>query len=920
VGDAAAPLVPRSPSLVGRDAELSYVERLSARLPEGARGLVFRGEPGIGKTALWRQGIALLQGAGHRTLLCRPAEEEMSLVAGGLADLFEGTDVDVAALREGDDPLARGRAVLESLRRLAGDGPVVVAIDDVQWLDSVSARALRYALRRLDEEPVGVLATVRPSAHLPHVLSVQTALPAGRCAVVELAPLSLGALRRVLGGIVAAISRPALVRIHAASGGNPLYAIELARAGWGSAGTALPDSLREVLTRRLEGAPGELTPLLRTVSALGPSPVSALRPLLPDEDLDALLETAEAHELLVVEEDLTVRFTHPLVGSAVYSMTNPLARRSLHVSLARAATEPDLRARHLALSTDGHDEDVAASLEEAAGRARARGAPDVASDFAGHSVRLTPPDEEEGRRRRALLEIEQLAAAGEVRRALDRSDRLVESLAPGTGRVEALVQRADLEDDDRATAERLLLGALAEAGEDERLRGRVLHRLAQLRRLRIGDVPGAIECAREALTLAESVGDPTLEASAAAYLAHLEALAGRPRPALIERAVQLEDAIGGLPLSVGPRSLLAKHHLWAGDLDAARAVLEHVQADARRAGNVMKRPQHSYDLTLVECAAGNLGTAFDVVREGIEAAQDAENTYAERELLYPLALVQALSGRSRDARATVKRLREEAVRHGVRPLLVRAASVLGLLELSEGHVEAAVRPLADAARQLDEMGFANPGAFPILLDAIEALAGAGEVAGAQTLVDRLESQAAAVASPWSDAGARRARGIVLLAEGDAGAADAFGEAHGTYERLGFRLDAARSALGLGRALRRAGRRSLAAETLVDARARLAAIGAPLWEARAAEELERASPGRAAGELTAAERSVARLVAEGKKNREIAQTLYMGVATVEAHLTRIYRKLDIRSRSELTRLVADGAVSVSEITEGPRARA
>jgi DNA-binding NarL/FixJ family response regulator len=153
---------------------------------------------------------------------------------------------------------------------------------------------------------------------------------------------------------------------------------------------------------------------------------------------------------------------------------------------------------------------------------------------------------------------------------------------------------------------------------------------------------------------------------------------------------------------------------------------------------------------------------------------------------------------------------------------------------------------------------------------------------------------------------------VLATTGDPDAAAAtLDEAGAAFERLGFRLDAARALLARGSALLRAGRRSLAAEILADARERFAVAGASLWEARAAEELDRAAPGRSAGELTPAERRVAALVARGLKNREIAGRLYMGVATVEAHLTRIYRKLGIRSRSELVRLVMDGSVSVAE---------
>ena len=911
MGDAAAPIVLRPQALVGRDAEFALIEAFSARLAYVACGVVVRGEPGIGKTALWREGVALLRGAGHRVLICRPAEEEMSLAAGGLADLLEGTNDDAAALRAIDDPLVRGRMVLETLRALVREGPVVVAIDDAQWLDSVSARAIRYALRRLDSEPVGLLATLRSGSEWPDALRAQSALPPGRCEVIELGPLSLGALRRVLGGVVDAISRPALARIHAASGGNPLYAIELARSDWGSAGAALPDSLRDVLDRRLDLAPAELVPLLQAVSALGPTSVTELRSLFPEAGLDSLLGVTESQGLLVVENNLSVRFVHPLIGSAVYARMSPLARRALHGRLAAISVEPELRARHLALSTDEPDLAVAAELEAAAARARGRGAPDVAADFAGHSVRLTPPDAKLDGRRRAHLEIEHLAAAGEVRRALDRADRLVASLSPGPDRVEALLQRADLEDDDRDTAERLLLGALDESHGDERLRGRVLHRLAQLRRLRIGDIPGAIECAREAFALAESVGDPTLEASAAAYLAHLEALAGRPQPALIERAVRLEAEVGGLPLSVGPRSLLAKQRLWAGDLDAARELLELVHRDALRAGNQMKLPQHSYDLTLVECAAGNLEAAARVVHEGIEAAIDAENTYTERELLYPLALVQALTGRADEARGTVARLRDEATRHGVRPLLVRAGGVLGMLELSEGNVDAAVEPLTEASRLLDEMGFAHPGAFPVLGDAIEALARSGDREGAGRLLDRLERQLEAVSSASARAGALRAKGIVLLVAGDTDAASfVLADAAELFGRLGFRVDEARTALCTGLTLLRAGHRASAAEALAEARARFAELQAPLWEARAAEELERAAPGRANGALTRTEWNVARLVAEGRRNREIASSLFMSVHTVEAHLTRMYRKLGIRSRSDLTRLVSDNAITLS----------
>ena len=912
VGDAAAPAADTTSELIGRQSELDYVERFVGDVRTGTHGLVVFGEPGIGKTALWRHAIARCREAGCQLLITRPSEEEMPLSGCGLVDLLEESAVDLDRLRAEEDPLECGRTVLEALRRLAASGPTVVAIDDLQWLDSVSARALRYALRRADREPLGVLGTARSAQ--PDPLGIRETLPPGRSETVELGPLSLGALRRLLSGTVAAISRPALAQIHSLSGGNPLYALELARAmpdGRRSTDIALPGSLRTALEHRLDALPARLEPVLEAVSALGATSVQSLRNLLPESDVDAILEAAIAEQVLALDEDLSVRFAHPLLGSVVYTSLSPLARRSLHARLAAQATEPDVRARHLALSTDDPDESIASLLERAATRAAGRGANDLASEFAGHGRRLTPVADEASVRRRALAEIEYLAAAGEVRQALSRADRLVRSLAPGPERVEALVQRAELEDDDRDTAEALLLGALDEAGTDERLRGRVFHRLAQLRRLRAGDLPGAIDAARSSLALAEDCDDPTLELHAAAYLGHLEALGGKPRPDLMDRAVRLEAELGVQPLSIRPRSLLAMHRLWAGDLPAARALLDAVQAEAARAGNEMKQPQHFYISALVENASGNLELAHTLAARGLEAALDAENTYAERELLYPLARAEAWLGREQEARATAQRLCEEASTHGVKPLLVRAASVLGLLALSLDDLESACDELARAADLLERMGFANPGAFRVLPDAIEALARSEELSAAEALHERLESEAAA-AGPWSHAAVERARGALLLARGDAErAADVLDGAAACFQSLEHGPDTARALLLRAQALLRAGRRSLAAEVAAAAHARFSAMGATLWEARALELLERLQPGRAAGRLTAAETRVAALVAKGMKNREIGQALFMSVATVEAHLTRIYRKLDIRSRTELARLVADSALVLDE---------
>ncbi|HEY1365506.1 MAG TPA: AAA family ATPase [Gaiellaceae bacterium] len=898
-------------TVVGREAERAEAEAFVTAVPEGARALVLGGEPGIGKTALWWDAVERCRAAGCETLIARPAEEEMPEALGGLRDLFERVGAG-PLLRGGDDPLARGRAVLARLRGLAEERPLVLAIDDVQWLDPASARTLRYALRRLDRELVGLVVTVRSGEDDP--LQLAATFAPERRQSIELGPLDLDELRALLGGTVATISRPLLRRIHEVSGGNPLYAVELARSLAGARRAArleLPDSLQAAISQRLEHAPRELVPVLEAAAALGPAPVSALQRALPsDVDLDSLLAAAEEQGLLVVEAELEVRFTHALLGSAVYARLTPVARHALHARLAAAARDDDARARHLALSTDEPDADVAALLERAAARARERGASDLAADFARHSLRLTPPDDEDGARRRALAEIIHLAAAGEAGRALELADALVERLPAGPGRAEALVQRFYVGNDPLEVGDALLVRALDEADGDELLRGRVLDLLGWVRGMFSGRVQDGIACGREAVAVAERLGDRPLEMIASAHLAHMEAVGGAPRPELMDTAIELAEELGGPLLGGGPHAWLAKQRFWAGDLAGARGLLDAALAADARSGNELERPYRLYDLALLECAAGDLAAAAAHVQSGIEAARDAENADAEGWLLFPLGLVEAWLGRAAPARAAAGQLLDWAERRSALPWIVRARSIVGLLALSQDDVTAAAEELSQAARLLEEMGFAHPGALPALPDAVEALARSGDVDTAALLLERLERQAAAVGSAWASAAAERARGVELLARGDAdGAAPLLERAAASFDRLGYRPGAARSVLGRGRALLRAGQRRLAAEALAEARNRFGALGAGLWEARAAEELERAAPGRPGGDLTAAERRIAALVAEGRKNREIAQTLFMSAATVEAHLTRIYRKLDLRGRSELTRLVVDGSIEL-----------
>jgi DNA-binding CsgD family transcriptional regulator len=901
-----APASLRVADVVGREAELARIGAFLADASGGACAVLLHGEPGVGKTTLWRQSVHDCRKAGYEVLQTRPAEEERSLALAGLVDLFEGVVDDAVALAAAGDSLARGHATLAALSDCLRRGPVLIAIDDLQWLDTASVRALRFALRRIAAEPVAVLATTRPGARDP--LGLMSLLPPSRIETLVLGPLGLPELRRVVGQVVTTLTPLMLRRIHEVSGGNPLFALELARAAAASGDVVLPRSLQAAVGVRLDAVPERLVPLLEITSALVRTSVGELGDLLPQADAGALVALARELELLALSERGEVRFSHPLIGSVVYERMSPLTRRALHARLALHVSNPDACARHLALSSDEPDPALARRLASAARRAGDRGELGLAAELAEHSVRLTPAADDAARLRHALARIRFLAAAGELSRAAALSDRLLAGLAPGPARAEALVQRAQLEDDDLERGASLLMQALQDAGDDASLRGRVLDQLGRLRGLR-GDLAGGIACAREALAVAEATGDRAFEMSAAAGVSNLETLAGSPRPDLMERAVALEDEIGRPPLWPGPRVLRAEQLLWSGDLRRARALLEAAVDDAARRNHERWLPCSLYALASVEAAAGELGRADALLRQ----AMDVEDAHVES---WIVSLIATWTGRTDVAREAAQRRLRDATRRGERPGIARARSLLGLLALSEGDAAAAASELREAVRLLDEMGLAHPGAIPALPDAVEALALAGDVDGALAHLGRLEQQAARVESEWAPAAVDRARGAVALARGEAEPAGASLErAAAEFTRLGYRPDAARALLLHGRALLRDGRRTAAGDLLAQSRDEFAAMGAALWVQRAAEELGRITFRREDGQLTPTERRIAALVAQGRKNREIGQELFTSIATVEGHLTRIYRKLGVRSRSELTRMVSEGAVTLSSGDHG-----
>ena len=381
------------PALVGRERELDELARSLDAVPSGPVGFLFEGDAGIGKTILWRETVSAALDRSYCVLSCRPVESEAQLAFTALGDLLEEVPdwasadlpvpqrraLDVALLRaeaEGPPPLPRAVSlgVLGVLRALAASGPVVIAVDDVQWLDRPSASALEFAARRLRGEPIGVVFARRGvGADVP--LALEQALPREAVRRLLVSPLggdSLEPLVRARLGVH--LGSPALRQLEAASGGNPFFALELARSlaerdvplGPGEP-LPVPGSLRMLLGERL----ADLAPAAREValaaSALARPTVALVEASLRSADPAAALAGAVDAGVLEIEGD-RLRFAHPLIASVVYADASAAQRHALHARLADVVEELEERARHLALAAEAPDGDVAAELDRAAAR------------------------------------------------------------------------------------------------------------------------------------------------------------------------------------------------------------------------------------------------------------------------------------------------------------------------------------------------------------------------------------------------------------------------------------------------------------------------------------------------------------------------------------------------------------------------
>jgi DNA-binding CsgD family transcriptional regulator len=893
----------------------------------------------IGRANIARHGTRL------QTRTVVPAESELPLEFAGLADLLDGVPaaaidglpppqrraIRQAVLRAEDqsrvtDPRTTATAMFTLFRALAGRQPVVIAVDDLQWLDAPSARVLSFALRRLQFEPAGLLAAVRTGWTADPPRLATDSVPAERVNRLPVRPLDLMAIREVLATkTTLRPSRPLLLHLHETSRGNPLFALELARATAGVLvgprdSLEVPDSLRRLVAGRITGLPPGTRDVL-LVSSLAAEPAlpviaaAAGEPVTAHGDLQAAIQAG-----LLVNAGGRIAFVHPLMRSVVISQASAADRRSAHRRLAAVVPGPEAQARHLGMGAEGPDEAVAARLEAAARTAARRGACDIAGDLAELAVTLTPLGLADSRRRRIVLAAEQRFEASEPGRASALLEEAIDAEPPGPARAELKRRLARYRvscGEPLASWAASLVRALEEdAGDDLAMRAVILMDHAAAATY-AGSFPKAIRSARLARELAERTGDKALEAQSCAGQALAIFLhGGGVRRDLIGQALAGPEQ--PVRVSVELRPEVAVGHIlhWTDDLDGARVLYQRVCAKARQQGVRTGLPMLFWALAENEGWAGNWPHAEQLVTEGYHLAEDSGGLGAIAFMSAARALLHAYRGRVDAAEADAAFAVALCRRIGMHMPVTTAAQAFGIAALSTGDALRAHEQLGPFAARTLVAGVGEPALCGFLPDEIEALTRLGDLGAAETLLGPFEARTVQLGRTWGVTAARRCRGLLLAAQGNlAEAGEIIDAAVAMHGDLPMPFDKARTLLAAGEIHRRARHRRQAAEFLRSALTIFTELGAPLWRQRVLDELTRSGSTRVAPSgngqvLTAAEQRVADLVADGHTNPEIAGRLFMGQRTVEAHLSRVFRKLGVRSRTELCRALMSPRRTVS----------
>ena len=882
--------------LVGRAEECGCIERLLGDAHAGRGGtLVISGDPGIGKTSLLDHAAAT--GDGMRVVRARGVESEATVPFVGLVDLLTpiaelvpslpGRQADAlrTALAIGPPRPVDRLAVLVGgfnlLCAAADEQPVLALVDDAHWLDAASAEAIGFAARRIAADRVALLIATRsrPQADLPSVTP---------------RPLTADEARRLLELRGLADGADGVVNDAA---GNPLALLELAAAG--ARFEPGHSSLEEAYARMVEALPEGCREALLLLAACRSDSSPVIRRALAGAGLAEESFAPAEREGLVQLDPGSIVFRHPLIRSAVYATATGPDRRRAHAVLAAACAEPELeweRVAHLAAAATAPDEELAEAVERLASDVRMRGGSVATVEWYERAAALSSDPAARSRRLLAAADAAQAGGRGEAAEGLLAEVERGRPLPADVARIELVRGRIEARSSStRAASSRLLRSA---------------------RMLEAADP-------RAAATLYIESVDPAIRA-------------GRPQEALDAAARALELSPPGDPLGLRARIARAAALVFLGDAAGAEHDIDAAAADVAATASVKDDLQLRAYLGMTLAFAERVPLASAALDELIGECEET----APGALTYPLvsrAWLRRITGAWEGARADGQRavrlarqlsrandecwglsiltwiaaaqgrLDEEALarqeelsqRLDLPYQLMCVHACRGHHALAAGAADAAASELGRALALKRECGISDATTHPVLgADLAEALVRCGRGADAVTAATELHAGAARSGRESALAVAERAMAVAgddpctrftRAWELQAGGADPFA--------------AGRTALAWGDALRRGGQRVESRELLEEARDRFEQLGAALWEEQAASALARSGkvlrrePARR-DELTPAELEVASLVSEGKRNKEIAAALWMSEKTVEAHLSRIYRKVGVRNRAEL----------------------
>jgi len=905
--------------LFGRENDL----RVLSDVLDGGGSAIATGDPGVGKSSLLKVADQLAQRRGRRVLSVTPTQFDRGLPFAGLAELI--AQVPEGADRSLPDPQRRGLAV--ALQRAELDGPevdalavplavqgllthlceaepVALIIDDLQWLDEASLGSLSFALRRISVDPhrLSVLVGTRPEGvgadlirNLPEPRREFTLRPLEDWAIGQLLRTRLGA--RWTPPVSAGVAR--------VSSGNPFLALMIAKAMqsdlskwcWSDQDGhnpvfPVPPSLAGLLGEKVTLLPQTARDVLLLVSAAGRLTVAQLQGIVEEAQLRSALEAAADWDVATVGAESVVTFTHPLLASAMYDAASPAERRRAHRVLADVLYDPVERARHRSRTITAPDEAIAGELEQAAGISRGRGAQQLAGELLEGAALATPVGvDASASLGRWLRAVDRYIAAGDgvaAQAALDKGSTLA---GDPEQQAQVLVRRLRLVDH-YSGVRSLAEEAVRLAPKGSEVRAEILEILGLLYRMH-GHGEEARRVTRMAVTEAAAVKrwDVQLSALNNRLAVEWHWAKDQPQQTLLEIA-QLVERSGLDPT--------ARDVVWTKGFFAVwndESAEEHVRqgiASAVEAGRYGDLSYLYICLVLLLIRASRVRDAQTALDES-----DRLGAWAGSSLQEDMArvLVKAYAGDLDGARELAQGAAARSRASGATYWLAGFMAQVGFVATSARDWQTAL----EVTRELAEI-FASTQMVDLEqllwgVDYADAALQVGAMQDVEMAISVLRRQGTA-GRPEATVAANRCQALLGAARGDVD--DALTELRKIVDQPGIEcpFEAARSRLALGQVYRRAGYKGMASETLKAAAVAFEELGIPRWADRARDESDRVGLHHTTSTLTATERRVAALVGSGHSNQETAAELFMSVKTVEANLTRIYRKLSVRSRTEL----------------------